>query len=71
MSTWPGSASLDSSVESFNKAVGSFDTRVLPGARRFIELGIDTRKQVPEPEQIEHTARRVASLEDDSESALT
>ena len=63
--------SLDSSVESFNKAVGSFDTRVLPGARRFIELGIDTRKQVTEPDHIEHTTRRVASLEDDSESAPT
>ena len=61
--------SLDSSVESFNKAVGSFDTRVLPGARRFVELGIDTRKQVPEPDQIEHGTRRVESREDSSETA--
>jgi DNA recombination protein RmuC len=61
--------SLDSSVDSFNKAVGSFDTRVLPGARRFIELGIDTRKPVPEPDQIEHTTRRVESREDGSETA--
>jgi DNA recombination protein RmuC len=61
--------SLDSSVESFNKAVGSFDTRVLPGARRFVELGINTRKQVPEPDQIEHGTRRVESREDSSETA--
>ena len=60
--------SLDSSVESFNKAVGSFDTRVLPGARRFIELGIDTHKQMPEPDQIEHATRRVESREDNSET---
>jgi DNA recombination protein RmuC len=61
--------SLDSSVESFNKAVGSFDTRVLPGARRFVELGINTRRQVPEPDQIEHGTRRVESREDSSETA--
>jgi DNA recombination protein RmuC len=61
--------SLDSSVQSFNKAVGSFDTRVLPGARRFVELGINTRKPVPEPEQIEHGTRRVESREDSSETA--
>jgi DNA recombination protein RmuC len=61
--------SLDSSVESFNRAVGSFDTRVLPGARRFVELGINTRRQVPEPDQIEHGTRRVASREDGSETA--
>jgi DNA recombination protein RmuC len=61
--------SLDSSVESFNKAVGSFDTRVLPGARRFVELGIDTRKPVPEPDQIEHGTRRVESREDSSGTA--
>ena len=63
--------SLDSSVESFNKAVGSFDTRVLPGARRFVELGINTRRQVPEPDQIEHGTRRVASREDNSETAAS
>lgn len=63
--------SLDSSVESFNRAVGSFDTRVLPGARRFVELGINTRRQVPEPDQIEHGTRRVASREDSSETAAS
>jgi DNA recombination protein RmuC len=63
--------SLDSSVESFNRAVGSFDTRVLPGARRFVELGINTRRQVPEPDQIEHGTRRVESREDSSETAAS
>jgi DNA recombination protein RmuC len=49
--------SLDSSVDTFNKAVGSFDTRILPGARKFREMGIKTRKQVPEPEPIERATR--------------
>ena len=61
--------SLDSSVDSFNKAVGSFDNRVLPGARRFVELGIQTRKPIPEPDQIELGTRRVEAREDSSETA--
>ena len=61
--------SLDSSVDSFNRAVGSFDNRVLPGARRFVELGIQTRKPISEPDQIEHGTRRVEAREDSSETA--
>jgi DNA recombination protein RmuC len=53
--------SLDSSVEAFNKAVGSFDSRVLPGARKFTELGIATRKKPPDLQQIERATRRVES----------
>ncbi|NNG12630.1 MAG: DNA recombination protein RmuC [Halobacteria archaeon] len=53
--------SLDSSVETFNKAVGSFDSRVLPSARKFTELGITTRKKPPDLQQIERATRTVAS----------
>ena len=56
--------SLNSSVESFNKAVGSFDTRILPSARKFTDMGIKTRKEIQEPEQIEHTARSIEVPED-------
>ena len=56
--------SLNGSVETFNKAVGSFDTRILPSARKFTELGIKTRKTVPEPEQIDHTARSIETPEE-------
>ncbi|MEK7303518.1 MAG: DNA recombination protein RmuC, partial [Pseudomonadota bacterium] len=31
--------SLEGSVSAFNKAVGSFDSKVLPGARKFVEMG--------------------------------
>ena len=53
--------SLDSSVHSFNRAVGSFDTRVLPGARKFTEMGISARKDVPELHPIERAAREIQS----------
>jgi DNA recombination protein RmuC len=56
--------SLDSSVESFNKAVGSFDSRILPSARKFTELGITARKQAAELDPIERTTRKLESHEE-------
>ena len=54
--------SLDSSVENFNKAVGSYDSRVLPGARKFVDMGISARKDTAQPAQIERAARQVQSV---------
>jgi DNA recombination protein RmuC len=53
--------SLDSSVSAFNKAVGSFDARVLPAARKFTELGITPKEELEQLEQIEKAARDVES----------
>ncbi len=53
--------SLDSSVSHYNKAVGSFDAKVLPGARKFTEMGISTRKTVVESEQIEKGLREITN----------
>ncbi|HHJ17397.1 MAG TPA: DNA recombination protein RmuC [Gammaproteobacteria bacterium] len=51
--------SLNRSVESYNKAVGSFDTRVLPGARKFNEMGIQRKKAVSQPQPVETLPREV------------
>lgn len=51
--------SLGKTVDFFNKAVGSMDRNVLPGARKFIELGIEEKKKLAEPEQIENQPRAV------------
>ncbi len=51
--------SLGSSIDHYNKAVGSFDTRVLPSARRLAELGIEAKKDIKALEQVEKGARRV------------
>jgi len=53
--------SLDNSIQSYNKAVGSFDSRILPGARKFAEMGIAAKKEVPEPDQIERSPRDIES----------
>ena len=55
--------SLNSSVESYNKAVGSFDSRVLPGVRRFTELGIRSKKELEELSQVERLPRSVESVQ--------
>ncbi len=52
--------SLDSSVACYNKAVGSFDAKVLPGARKFTEMGISANKPLEELEQIEKGLREIA-----------
>ncbi|MGD8785208.1 MAG: DNA recombination protein RmuC [Thioalkalispiraceae bacterium] len=50
--------SLESSLKSYNRAVGSFDSRVLPGARKFTELGISNGKKLEEPQQIETAVKQ-------------
>jgi len=55
--------SLNGSVQHFNKAVGSFDSRILSGARKFKEMGIENKKDIEDPEQIEHQARIVSKPE--------
>ena len=55
--------SLDSGVDAFNKAVGSLERNVLPGARRFVEMGIHPKKELPEPNPIEKRSRTPKVLE--------
>lgn len=50
---------LRRSVDSYNSAVGSFDSRVLPGARKFSEMGMRRKKDLPEPEPVERLPRPV------------
>lgn len=50
---------LDSAVENYNRAVGSFESKVVPGARRFTELGVNTAKALEEPARIEIGLRKL------------
>lgn len=47
---------LDKAVESYNKAVGSLEKRVLITARKFKELGCSTKEELPALESIERVA---------------
>ncbi|MEX0731935.1 MAG: DNA recombination protein RmuC [Aquisalimonadaceae bacterium] len=58
--------SLGSSVDHFNRAIGSLEKQVLPGARRFTELGLRPRKTLTTAEPIEKGVRAVA-VENSSE----
>ncbi|MBI4765274.1 MAG: DNA recombination protein RmuC [Deltaproteobacteria bacterium] len=54
---------LDKSMHSYNEAVGSLESRVLPAARRFKELGISSKANVPELGPLEKKARNFQSAE--------
>jgi DNA recombination protein RmuC len=51
-----GSA-LESSLRAFNAAVGSLERSVLPGARKFVELGVRGDKPIEEVAEIEVSVR--------------
>lgn len=54
---------LGSSVTQFNRLVGSFESKLLPGARKFAELGLNAKKELVPPEQIENAPREIDSSE--------
>jgi DNA recombination protein RmuC len=56
--------SIEKSVKSYNDLVGSVESRVLPQARRFKELGAgDTGIEIAAPQQIETAPRQLAPPE--------
>ncbi|MDD3020426.1 MAG: DNA recombination protein RmuC [Alphaproteobacteria bacterium] len=56
--------SLTSSVENYNKAVGSLDSSVLPTLRKFKDLQVPTGgKELPDAGQIESSTRMISSPE--------
>jgi DNA recombination protein RmuC len=61
--------SLGQSVDAYNAAVGSLERQVLPGARKFTELGLRPGKEIEEIAPVEKLARepRPAEPQDDEE----
>ena len=49
---------LGKSVSAYNKAVGSLETRILPAARRFKELGVASDKDIPSLGPVEIVSRK-------------
>ena len=50
---------LGQSVEAYNAAVGSLERQVLPGARKFTELGLRPAKEIDDLAPIDKLARAV------------
>ena len=55
--------SIESAVESYNKSVGSLERNVLTSARRFKNMGISTKDEIPELAPIERMTRQISAPE--------
>ncbi|CAF0700408.1 DNA recombination protein RmuC [Candidatus Methylacidithermus pantelleriae] len=60
--------SLERAVESFNRAVGSLETRVLPSARRFQELGVIGDEPISELNPVTASPRDTGNQEEQPNS---
>jgi DNA recombination protein RmuC len=58
--------SLGQSVDAYNSAVGSLERQVLPGARKFTELGLRPEKEIEEIPPVEKLAREPRAPEFDT-----
>ncbi|MCD6460071.1 DNA recombination protein RmuC [bacterium] len=54
---------LDRTVSAYNKSIGSFESRVLPAARRFKELGASTGEDIKELDVIDLSTRQIQNTE--------
>jgi DNA recombination protein RmuC len=55
---------LATSVETFNSAVGSLERQVLPGARKFTELGVRPEREIEALDPVDKLAREPQWSED-------
>jgi len=58
---------LGQSVDAYNSAVGSLERQVLPGARKFTELGLRPGKEIEEIAPVEKLAREPRPAEADAD----
>ena len=60
---------LASSVDHYNKAVGSLERNVLPGARKFVELGVHEKKQIEKLAALDPVPRTMIESSTDEDDA--
>ncbi|MDR4495661.1 MAG: DNA recombination protein RmuC [Nitrospirales bacterium] len=60
--------SLGRSVESYNAAIASLETRIFPTARKFQQLGVSVKKEIADPQHLDQTPRslHLSDEKDDS-----
>ncbi|MET0496825.1 MAG: DNA recombination protein RmuC [Steroidobacteraceae bacterium] len=57
---------LNGSVDAFNSAVGSLERQVMPGARKFTELGVRAEREIEIVEPVDRLARELQNREAES-----
>jgi len=64
---------LEGTVRAYNSAVGSMERKVLPGARKFVELGVHAKTDIDTPAIVETSARDIAdrSIEDSTATPVS
>ncbi len=62
---------LTSSVENYNRAVGSLERKVLPGARKFVELGVHPKKEIESIEPLEALPRNIVEPQAENDEETT
>jgi len=60
---------LASSVENYNKAVGSLERSVLPGARKFVELGVHEKREIEKLDTLDPVPRTMIESDTDEDDA--
>ena len=55
---------LEKAIGSYNKAVGSMESRVLPTVRKFRELGVTGAEEIPVVDQVDQVPRTLSLLDD-------
>ncbi len=51
---------LGTAVTDYNKAIGSYEAKVLPGARKFTDMGVGGGRVLETPEQVEKGLREIS-----------
>lgn len=57
--------SLNSSVDHYNKSIGSLERQVMPSGRKFVEMGIRAKTEITELQPIEKQVREVQDQRED------
>jgi len=61
-------SSLNSSVDNFNKTVGSFERQVMPSGKRFVDMGIRAKEEITPLSSIDKPIRSVKENETDNDT---
>jgi len=56
--------SLEKAIGSYNRAVGSMESRVLPSVRKFKELGVTGSEEIPVLDKVDQMPRNLSLLDD-------